>query len=161
MQTLNSKQTTALAGALGICATLFVVHNPIDGYDFTARHSGGEFRFKEEWQFSRDGCSKELQTVMFSIKERINQSNMNPIEKMAAERSGRSAQIFRQCVQVTTWNDPIETDSEPVWVWQSKGALHPMLATVRSLLVAFALVGLWASVVVFAFREKANAGRPS
>lgn len=156
MHAFNPKQTTAVAVAAAICATLLVIHNPTDGYDFTERHFGGDSRFKEEWQYSREGCTKELQVEMINIKQRIYESNLSSMEKAAATMTGRPAQIFRQCVEVTTWNDPIETEAEPMWVWYSRGALHPMLASVKNVLVAFSLVGLWAGVVVFAFRGKAK-----
>ena len=159
MPTLNSKQTTAMAVALAVGATFIAVHNPTEGFDFTEQHFGGEERFKEEWQFSRAGCSKEAEAEMFRLKHEIDESNMSDMEKSAAKMTGRPAQIFRQCVEVTSSRNLIRTESQPLWVWNSRGALHPALSSVKSLLVVLALTVLWAGVAMFALRGKGNPGK--
>lgn len=154
--TMNTRQRTALAAIGAALASIIAVHNPFGGYDFTYHQYGGWSRFSEEWQSSRLGCTEELHQEMIHLRQQINNSSMSPIEKVAASMSGRPADIYRQCMLVSTTWVPIVTEPRPIWEWQSRSPLHFQLGPLSHVFYALSFVALWGVVILFALRTPKN-----
>lgn len=154
MVRMNPKQKTASVVVLTLLLTLVGIHNPTEGYVSSHLERLGIGTY--EWQARRDGCNPQLQAELARL-ESEDQSSTAPItpERLIAIANGPKPGIYRKCM---LYREPPPTEvEEPFLSWVSIGALHPLVATTKAVLISIGFLLLWGVCVVYGFRTSPRA----